>query len=44
MENFVYPEMLKVTKYETYGTLPDLFQFDDGTRVTCPAEWEARRA
>ena len=36
--------MLKVTKYETYGMLPDLFQFDDGTRVTCPAEWEARRA
>ena len=44
MENFVYPEMLKVTKYETYGSLPDLFRFDDGRRMTSPAEWDARRA
>lgn len=43
MENFVYPEMLKLTKYETYGTLPDLFMFDDGTRMTSPDQWEARR-
>ncbi|MBQ1232053.1 MAG: hypothetical protein IIX86_00835 [Clostridia bacterium] len=44
MEKFVYPEMLKVTKYETYGTLPDLFRFDDGTRMTSPDQWESRRA
>ncbi|MBR5881788.1 MAG: hypothetical protein IKZ16_08865 [Clostridia bacterium] len=45
MENYsVYPEMLKLTKYETWGTLPDLFTFDDGTRMTSPEQWEARRA
>ena len=45
MKNYsVYPEMLKLTKYETWGTLPDLFTFDDGTRMTSPEQWEARRA
>ncbi len=45
MQNYsVYPEMLKLTKYETWGKLPDLFTFDNGTRMTSPDQWEARRA
>ena len=45
MESYqVTPDMLHLTKYEVYGKLPDLFTFDDGTRMTSPMQWEARRA
>ena len=44
MERYeVSKDMLHLTKYEVYGKLPDLFTFDDGTRMTSPAEWPARR-
>lgn len=36
--------MLEVTSYEVLGKLPDLFQMDDGTRLTDPVDWEKRRA
>ena len=36
--------MVEVTSYEVLGKLPDLFQMDDGTRLTNPADWEKRRA
>ena len=39
----VSKDMLHLTKYEVYGKLPDLFTFDDGTRLTCPEQWPARR-
>ena len=43
MENKI-ENMLEVTSYEVLGKLPDLFQMDDGTRLTNPADWEKRRA
>ena len=36
--------MLEVTSYEVLGKLPDLFQMEDGSRLTDPADWEKRRA
>lgn len=44
MDHNVHPDMLTLTKYEVYGKLPDLFTFEDGTRMTSPEEWESRRA
>lgn len=41
--NEVNERMLTITKYEPLGKLPDPFLFDDGHRVTDPAEWAARR-
>ena len=40
----VTSDMLKITKYELLAKLPDPFLFEDGHRVSSPAEWEARRA
>ena len=34
---------LKVTKYEVLGKLPDIFTFEDGTKVKTQADWEKRR-
>ncbi len=35
--------MLKVTKYEVLGQLPDLFTAEDGSRVKTLADWAKRR-
>ena len=34
---------MKITSYETLGKLPDLFTFEDGTKVTGLEAWERRR-
>lgn len=39
----VTPDMLRIDSYEVLGRLPDPFRFDDGHRMTSPAEWPARR-
>jgi len=39
----VNQDLLRVTKYEVLGKLPDLFTFEDGTPVSAPADWERRR-
>lgn len=38
------PHRIQITKYEVLGNLPDPFLMKDGTRITDPAQWEARRA
>ena len=35
--------LIQVLKYRTLGDLPDLFAMEDGTKVTNPVQWEARR-
>lgn len=42
--DIVNKNMLKITKYELLGKLPDPFLFDGGTRVRTPADFEKRRA
>lgn len=34
---------MKITSYEVLGKLPDLFTFEDGSKVTSVEEWEKRR-
>jgi len=34
---------MKITSYEVLGKLPDLFTFEDGSKVTSVADWELRR-
>jgi len=34
---------MKITSYEVLGELPDLFTFEDGTRVASLADWNRRR-
>lgn len=36
--------LIQVKNYEVLGKLPDPFVFNDGHRMTDPAEWPARRA
>jgi hypothetical protein len=35
---------LEITEYKLLGKLPDPFVRDNGTRLTSPDEWPARRA
>jgi len=35
--------MLEVTSYEVLGELPDIFTFDNGEKLTAPADWARRR-
>ena len=35
---------MKITSYETLGKLPDLFTFEDGSKVRSLADWERRKA
>lgn len=35
--------LIKITKYEVFGKLPDPFMMDDGHRISSPKEWDARR-
>lgn len=39
----VHENLIKITSLEVAGKLPDPFTFDDGHRMTSPAEWPARR-
>ena len=34
---------MKITSYEVLGKLPDLFTFEDGSKVTSVADWKSRR-
>lgn len=36
-------EKIKITDYKVLGKLPDPFVMKDGTRITDPSQWEARR-
>lgn len=36
-------EKIKITKLDILGQLPDPFLMEDGTRITNPDQWEARR-
>ena len=38
-----YEEIIKITKYELKGELPDTFRFENGERVKTRADWERRR-
>ena len=37
-------DLIKVTRCTLLGELPDLFTFNDGSRVETPADWPKRRA
>lgn len=37
-------DLIKITEYKLAGKLPDPFVFEDGTPVTDPAQWPARKA
>ncbi len=44
MENReIHEDLIKIEKYELLGELPDPFVFNDGTRLTDPADWPRRR-
>ena len=36
-------EKIKITNLEILGKLPDPFLMEDGTRISDPTQWEARR-
>ena len=36
-------ERIKITDLKILGKLPDPFRMEDGTRITDPSQWEARR-
>ena len=40
----VSEDLLKITDYKLLGKLPDPFLMNDGSRVSDPSGWEARRA
>jgi hypothetical protein len=42
--NGIHENLIEITRYECMGELPDPFVFNDGTRMTDPAEWPRRRA
>lgn len=42
--NQIYEDMIKITEYKLLDKLPDLFLFQDGTRVQKKEDWEFRRA
>ena len=37
-------DLIKITEFKLAGKLPNPFVFDDGTAVTDPAQWPARKA
>ena len=39
----MHENLLHVTDYKVLGRLPDLFTFEDGSKVTTLADWENRR-
>lgn len=43
-DNGIHENLIEITKYELMGELPDPFVFNDGTRLTDPADWPRRRA
>lgn len=44
MSDFNFHEdLIKITKYDLAGRLPNPFIFDDGTPVNTPADWDKRR-
>lgn len=44
MSNEIYEGLIEIKSYYSQGTLPDLFRFDDGRRVSTADEWNERRA
>ncbi len=42
MENS-YDQLIKITKHQVLGQLPDPFLFEDGTRVKTREDWQKRR-
>jgi len=38
------PPRIKITEYRVLGNLPDPFMMKNGTRISDPSQWEARRA
>ena len=43
-DNIRYEKIIDILNYELLGELPDPFLFDDGSRLTNPADWKRRRA
>ncbi len=40
----IHENLIQITDYQLLGKLPDLFLFEDGTRVKTKNDWERRRA
>ncbi len=43
-ETINYEKIIDIMNYELLGELPDPFVFNDGSRLTDPADWSQRRA
>ena len=40
----IHENLIQITDYQLLGKLPDLFLFEDGTRVKTKNDWECHRA